>query len=234
MSPIDNLITLQNIDLQLMEIEEILGDLPEKVAELKANEDQLVLDVKSGHQRVLEIQVALKKTEITVAEETEKISTLKEQLYLVTTNKAYDALMSEIDFMKNKLDEDETLDLELMEETEELQKALKEKESNLDSLRSNLQDRRASLEKLLEESAEQKAALEKDRDMAVKTIDPEQLRRYNRVSKALKGLAVVPVEGRSCGGCGLAVQPQKLAEIRVKKALYICDECSRFLYWESD
>ncbi len=114
MSQIDNLIKLQNIDLQLMEIEEILGDLPEKVAELKADEDQLVLDVESGHQRVLEIQVALKKTEITVAEETEKISTLKEQLYLLTTNKAYDALMSEIDFMKNKLDEDETLDLELM------------------------------------------------------------------------------------------------------------------------
>jgi hypothetical protein len=183
---------------------------------------------------VLEIQVALKRTEITVAEETEKINTLKEQLYQVSTNKAYDALMSEIDFMKNKLDEDETLDLELMEETEELQKTLKEKESNLDSLRTNLQDRRASLEKLLEESAEQKTALEKDRKAALKAVDPERLRHYDRVSKALNGLAVVPIEGRSCGGCGLAVQPQKKAEIKAKKALYICDECSRFLYWESD
>jgi predicted nucleic acid-binding Zn-ribbon protein len=234
MSQIDNLVRLQNLDSQLMEIEEILGDLPDKVAELKATEDQLVKDVEAGHQRILEIQVALNKAEITVAQETEKIETLKEQLYQVTTNKAYDALMSEIDHMKNKLDEDETLDLELMEEKDELEKTLKEKESNLDSLRTDLQDRRASLELLLEESAEQKAALEKDREAAVKAVDPARLQHYNRVSRARKGLAVVPIESHSCGGCGLAVQPQKQAEIRAKKVLHTCDECSRFLYWESD
>ena len=48
MNSIQYLIELQKIDSQLAEIEELLGDLPIKVTELKNKEDSLTSDFERG------------------------------------------------------------------------------------------------------------------------------------------------------------------------------------------
>ena len=91
----------------------------------------------------------------------QKIDKLKDQLSLVTSNKQYDALTQEIEYLKVELDEVETADLEDEEEKESLSKDLQEKEENLESLSKDLSSRRVKLEELMSESAENKSALEK-------------------------------------------------------------------------
>jgi predicted nucleic acid-binding Zn-ribbon protein len=232
MSAIDELYSLQKIDSELQEIQEILGDTPAKVEELIQEEEKLKTDLESGKERIKEIAVALNKAEITVAEDTEKIAKLKDQLFLVSNNRQYDAMMAEIDHIKAKLDEDETLNLELLEEKETLEEQVKTQEADLVTLSKDLHERRDQLEKMIKESADQKKVLEKDREEALKKVDSGLLRHYERVSKARNGLAVVNIEGAGCGGCGSNVPPQKLAEVRSGKAVRTCDECSRFLYWK--
>lgn len=233
MSSIKKLIELQDNDTQLMELEDILGDLPKKVDELILEEKQTIKSIEDGKQRIKEIQLDLNKIELRVKEDNQKIDRLKDQLFKVTTNKQYDATMLEIDHLKEQLDKDETVDIELMEEKDTLVEQITKQENNVESVSKDLLERRESLEKMLQESAEQKEQLESDRVEIVNAIEPQILKRYNIVLKARHGTAVVPVLGASCSGCGAMVPPQKIAEIRLDKVPYTCDECSRFLFIEN-
>jgi len=158
MSKILPLIELQDVDTQLRDINELLGDLPKKVDKLRDEEEGLINNVKEGKDRLKEIELSLNKAEHQMTDLKGKIDKLKDQLSLVTTNKQYDALTQEIEYLKQELDEAELKDLEFEEEKESLTSDIKEKEENLESLNKDLSDRRVKLEALMDESAENKSA----------------------------------------------------------------------------
>ena len=130
------------------------------------------------------------------------------------------------------MDEVELEDLELEEEKEILQNDVQEKEENLESLSQDLGTRRGKLENLIAESADKKSELEKEQEKKLIDIDSSLLDRYMRIRDARDGLAVVPIDGNSCSGCGFVVPTQSVAPIRKKTLLYNCDVCSRFLYFD--
>ncbi len=233
MSSIKKLIELQNIDTQLTELKDILGDLPKKVEELVLEGKQSQKSIEDGKIRIKEIQLDLNKIELRVKEDNDKIDRLKDQLFKVNTNKQYDAIMHEIDHLKEQLDKDETIDIELMEEKDKLDDQIKNQEKNVETVSKDLTERRKSLEKMLQESSEQKEQLERNREELIKSIEPQILKRYNLIRKARRGRAIEPILGSSCSGCGAMVPPQKIAEIKLDKVPHTCDECSRFLFIEN-
>ena len=232
MSKILPLIELQDVDTQLRDINELLGDLPKKVDKLRDEEEGLINNVKEGKDRLKEIELSLNKAEHQMTDLKGKIDKLKDQLSLVTSNKQYDALTQEIEYLKQELDEVELKDLEFEEEKYSLTSDIKEKEENLESLSKDLSDRRVKLEALMDESAENKSALEKEREKKLINIDESILNRYTRISAAREGLAVVNLDGSACAGCGFVIPPQDVTDIRDKDNYYNCDICSRFIYYK--
>ena len=232
MIEVSQLVELQTLDTQLQDLNELLGDLPKKVDKLHQEEESLINTVDKGKNRLKEIELALNKAEHHLAEIKQKIDKLKDQLSLVTTNKQYDALTQEIEYLKKAMDEVELEDLELDEEKDTLRNDLQEKEENLESLSEDLRTRRGRLVDLIAESADKKSELEKDREEKSIHIDPSLLSRYVRIRDARYGLAVVTIDGNSCSGCGFVVPPQTVSVIRKKTLLYNCDICSRFLYFD--
>ena len=232
MLEVTQLVELQAVDTQLQDLNEILGDLPKKVDKLFLEEESLINGVDKGNNRLKEIELALNKAEHHMAEIKQKIDKLKDQLFLVTSNKQYDALTQEIEYLKEAMNEAELEDLELEEEKESLQNDLQEKEENLESLSEDLRIRRGRLENLIAESADKKSELEKEREEQSIHIDPSVLGRYVRIRDARDGLAVVTIDGNSCSVCGFVVPPQTVSVIRKKTLLYNCDVCSRFLYFD--
>lgn len=232
MNSIQDLIELQKIDSQLAEIEELLGDLPIKVTELKNKEDSLTSDFERGKSRLKEIALEQHKTEMNLAEFKEKIDKLKDQLFLVTNNKQYDALMLEIDHLKGNLDRNETTELELLEEKDQLAEQVKSQEQSLESLSKELSSKQVNLEQALAASSSEKKDLESRREETAKDLSASVLARYNRILSARNGLAVVSLEGRSCGGCGAALPPQLVAEVKTLMTIQNCSICTRFLFWE--
>lgn len=233
MGSVKKIVELQNIDSQLLELEEILGDLPKKVEESIAEEKETLSSIEKNKIRVKEIQLELNKMELRVKEDNEKINYLKDQLFQVTTNRQYDAIMSEIDHLKELLDGDENVEIELLDEKDKLEKMITEQEENVESVSKDLKEKRTSLEQLMQESAEQKSKLENERKKLAKDVVPSILKRYDMVRNARQGRAAVPVLGNSCSGCGAVVPPQKIAEIKEDKTPHACDECMRFLYIEN-
>ncbi|MBT3677126.1 MAG: hypothetical protein HOA15_01030 [Candidatus Marinimicrobia bacterium] len=233
MSVIQQIVVLQKIDSQLQDIAELLGDLPRKVDALKDEESALIKSVEDGKSRIKELDLELNKFDGQMADYKGKIDKHKDQLFLVTTNKQYDALQHEIDHLKGELDVIETKSLEFGEEKEILEERIKSEEENLESLSTDLVGRREKLEIIMNDSSEEKTKLESQRHGQRGSIDMRTLTRYDRIHNARKGLSVVNVEGSACGGCGAFIPPQVVSEVRAEKGTQTCDSCSRFLYWET-
>ena len=232
MDSIHHLKELQNIDNNLSEIRSFLGDLPVKVEELKSREAMLIGELEKGRDRLKHIEVELNKIEVEIAAAREKIDSLKDQLFKVGNNRQYDALMAEIDHLKESVDQMETKDLELMEEKSQLKAKVKLQDDSLDKLTSDLSDRIDKLESTMAESGDRKKELEQERNNRREKISQLLLSRYDRILKAKKGLAVAAVEGSACEGCGSALPPQIVFYVKAKSNLYNCDVCGRFLFWE--
>ena len=226
----EQLIRLQNIDTKLKDLNDLLGDLPSKVEDLNNQEETTKNSIISKKSRSKDLDLEINKTELKVSDLSGKIDKLKDQLFLVTNNKQYDALMTEIDHIKEKRTSSENELIELMEEKESVVESISSMESDLQSLSENLDFRRKKLESVIEESAEEKDALQKQRDQNIKDIDQNTLKVYDRVIEHRGGLAVVQLQGSACGGCGAHIPPQTVSEVRAKSAVHTCGVCGRFLY----
>ncbi len=233
MTNIQDLVEIQRLDSELQEIEELLGDLPTKVNDLKSEEERLIKSVSEGKERSREIDMAIDKNTLEMNAIKEKIDKYKDQLFLVTNNRQYDALQHEIDHLKEKLNSIEMNTLEISEEKDSLEENTKEAEENLESLTQDLAERRTRLESMMSESSEKKDSLEDQRSQKAENLDMTTMSRYDRIYQARNGLVVVAIQGSACGGCGSAVPPQIVAEIRAGNSVHNCYVCNRFLFWES-
>ena len=234
MKNIEKIIQLQKIDSQLQEISELLGDLPFKVEKLKKEESSLIDSINNGKARLKELELDSSKSENQVKDIATKIEKHKDQLFLVTNNKQYDALQLEIDHLKTELDQLETKSLEFLEEKEQLLEKVKSEEENLGSLSNDLIERRTRLEALMDESSDKKTKLESDRNNQIIKIDKLILSQYERIQDARGGISVVEINSSACGGCGAFIPPQIVSEVRLGENTQTCDSCSRFLYWDSE
>jgi len=226
----EQLIELQGIDTKLKDLNDLLGDLPSKVQGLNEQEDSIKNSLVDNKKRLKELEVELHKKEVDVSQLDGKVATLKDQLFLVTNNKQYDALMKEIDHLKEKKSALENESIELLEEKEQLLDSVESMETELKDLTEDLSKRREKLESAILESADEKSVLERERQDRIDKIDLNIVSVYDRVMGARDGLAVVHVEGTGCGGCGAHIPPQTVTEVRAETRIHRCDICGRFLY----
>ena len=226
---ITRLIELQDIDSQLEDLNSLLGDLPKMVDELNEKENSLKDRVEADKVSLKEINLNSSKSEKVNSDIQGKINKLTDQLFLVTNNKQYDALTNEIEHLKEQKKENEELLISNLEEKETLEKNIDENEASLEELKTDLDVRRNKLDEALSETADEKAALENSRIKQVTEIDDNTMQIYNKVISARSGIAVVPLSGNSCGGCGAALPLQMVSEIRAGD-LHNCQSCGRFVY----
>tara|TARA_B100001741_G_scaffold99151_1_gene81350 strand:+ start:177 stop:692 length:516 start_codon:yes stop_codon:yes gene_type:complete len=134
----EQLIRLQKIDTKLKDLNDLLGDLPSKVEDLNRQEESVKSSIVDKKTRSKELDLGINKIELDVSEIIGKIDKLKDQLFLVTNNKQYDALMAEIDHLKEQKSNFENDLIELMEEKETNSDLINKMESELESLTENL------------------------------------------------------------------------------------------------
>ena len=226
---ITRLVELQDIDSQLEDLNSLLGDLPKMVDELNEKENSLKDRVEADKVSLKEINLKSSNSEKMNSDIQGKINKLTDQLFLVTNNKQYDALTNEIEHLKEQKKENEDLLIINLEEKENLEKNISENEATLEELKTDLDVRRNKLDQALSETADEKAALEDSRKKQVIEIDDTTMQVYNKVISARSGIAVVPLSGNSCGGCGAALPLQMVSEIR-SGDLHNCQSCGRFVY----
>jgi hypothetical protein len=107
---------------------------------------------------------------------------------------------------------------------------LDEAKERFEFRQSDLKTKKAELDEIVGETQKDEEELVKKSDDAKKKIDARLVSAYNRLrNNAKNGLAVVPVDRDSCGGCFNKIPPQRQLDISAKKKVLVCEHCGRIL-----
>src|SRR5262249_17818898 len=176
-------IRLQDIDSKLAEVQREIDTLPKHIAEI---EKKLI-----SHERKLEADRAAlsanqkerKKCEGDIQIQEQKISKLKDQMLQAKTNDQYRAFQNEIDFCQKEIRKFEDRILELMGESEPLDRNVKTAETALKAEKAQVEGEK---QQARERTAADQAAsneLQAERASLVKEMTPAVYQRYERVRK---------------------------------------------------
>ncbi len=228
------LIQLQAVDSRLMEIEEQKGDLPARVERLGEELQGLAAGMTEKRARQEEIGHESNQHRGSIDDAREHLKKYQEQLLLVATNRAYDALTTEIDDARKTIDDGEFKLLELGEERQSLTDGIKGDELLERQKRIDLAAAQKSLEATLAETEKLSKSLARKRKTLEGKFDGRILETYERIRGARDGLAVVPVSRDACGVCFHRLPPQQQMEIKAMDRIITCESCGVILYWAED
>ncbi len=223
------LYTLQLIDNGLDELEEMKGDLPGVVRGLeeKRNDMQAQITELETTMRGAFSQRDNADSEIITLKE--KVTKYKAQQYAVRSNKEYDALTREMDHAEQSIVRLEKEMIDVEHKATLAREEIEGKRKELETLSGTLEEKKRELAKVSKETEDEELKYQHQRQKVVVRISKEDLVIYERIRKARKGRAIVPVKRGACGGCFNRVPPQKLLELRQNKKIYTCERCGRIL-----
>jgi len=228
-SRLSALFELQLIDDQLDELEELRGDLPAAVNDLK---DQMQTIKDQADEKEKQKEESLKKrkqNDDEIADLKESLKKFKAQLYQVRNNKEYDALTKEIDHTEEEVERLETENLALEDLVEQLKMDIEEITPELDELNENLKEKEEELKQIIKANEKEEARLQDRRDKAASNVKKPDYNNYMRIRKALGGKAIATINRAACTGCHNVVPPQRQLEIKANKRIYSCESCGRIL-----
>tara|TARA_B100001741_G_C16487320_1_gene567920 strand:+ start:21 stop:731 length:711 start_codon:yes stop_codon:yes gene_type:complete len=229
---VTKLIALQKIDSRLLEIEEIKGDLPIIVEKTENLVNNLKDEVVNNLDAIKEIEKTIRELGFKVEDSNEKLKKYKDQLYLVKSNKEYDALMLEIDHIKEFLDGVETNILELEEKKSSFEEKNKSNEIDIESNQKRLDESTLELSNAMTSTKSEEDGLNNERDGLVKNIADNLISSYEQLRNARDGKAMVSINRGACGYCFNQLPPQFVIEVKQNNSIKNCDSCGVFLYYD--
>lgn len=227
---LDSLYELQLIDSEIDRIRTIRGELPLEVLDL---EDEIAgLDT-----RIANIEEEIKEldTEISDRKNGNKdaetaIAKYKDQQNNVRNNREFESISKEIEFQELEMKLNEKRSKETKMKIVSKKEILEEAKERTRFRNEDLVSKKAELDEIIAETQAQEEKLEKKSQAAIKKLDDRLSAAYTRLrSNARNGLAVVPVDRDSCGGCFNKIPPQRQLDIQTKKKVIACEHCGRIL-----
>ena len=94
------LILLQEVDNQIYDIKSLAGDLPNRVEKKESSLSDVQSQLEMINEKLDQLEKENRKIAAQIEDSRTQLDKYKEQLFLVKTNKEYDALNHEIDHLK--------------------------------------------------------------------------------------------------------------------------------------
>lgn len=227
---LSSLVRLQKIDSKLDEIQILKGELPIEVKDLEDEIEGLHARQTRVEEEVNGINefIAQKKEGIKEAEAL--IKKYEKQSDNVKNNREFEAINKEIEMQQLEVKLCEKHIKDATEEIGEKARQLDAAKKAVATKENNLSGKKGELEKIIAETEKEEKHYNKEASSARSHVDERLLASYDRIRKNYhNGLAVVPVERDSCGGCFHAIPPQKQSEIKLRKKVMVCENCGRIL-----
>lgn len=222
---------LQDVDLQLKAIE---ADKERYPMEMKNLDEKLASEKemsKKKKERIELLEKERRQKEGDLELEQERIKRAQSKLYDIKTNKEYQALLTEIETLKEVDSQREIEILEIMDEIDELKKEYGGVEKALLEMEERIGAEKRQLEESLGKADGALATKKRKRTMITKKLSPELMGLY-RTLKEKRRTAVVPTRFGACQGCNVRIPPQMFNEVQRNEAIIVCPSCNRILYWE--
>lgn len=225
---------LQKIDLELKNIKEERDRYPREMKKLEEKQKIEKEKIHKEKEKIESLEKTRRQKEGLLNLEQEKIKRAEGRMSEVKTNKEYQALLSEIDAIKEASNRMEEEILQVLDEIDELKKDLSKREKEVkvtlekfEAEQKKLQEKMAHDEKAWTEQMERRETLSEQ-------IESKLFKLYNTLKEKRQGVGVVSAKNETCQGCFVNVPPQLFIEVQKNNALIRCPNCNRILYWEGD
>lgn len=232
---VETLLTLQDKDMRLFNLNKQIESVPEEKIKIAALLTGAETTVKAAKGKCLEIENKIKSVEIEIATVNEKIRALQSKSAAVKKNEEYRALLNEAEGWKQKISEFEDQQLKLWEELEAAKQLRHKEEKSLEATQARV---KAAIEDLETRGRNCKEQIEKvaaDRALLAGAVPAELLRLYERLlqrpsQRKVFQKILVPIESENCGGCCLKVTPQVRTLVRRGQPVP-CENCGALIYY---
>lgn len=215
--------------LRLMELKQKRGEELERAVALRNELNEQLLRKRNA---VLELKKDSQLAEVEIREIEEKIKKLDSAASSVKKVDEFNALNREITESERKKT---ALEHKIEEHTEKLvgeEEVLASLQESLDATTESS----AALEREIQESLQtinkEGRVLQGVRAKLAEKADSEVLRIYEQLLANKRDRVVVPVEHRTCSGCHIVLTAQHENLVRKGERLVFCEHCSRIHYWQ--
>lgn len=229
-----NLLKLQEIDYSLGELERSKEYLPDMMENLKRELAESQLKYETAQSDLEDANLKQKSLELDIKTKEVDLQKYQQQMMSIKTNKEYDALVAEIDMIKQAISAMETELLETIDIITSVDTTINDLKEKLTETKDNSGKQLAILQEKIDTIGDKVDAKNGERHSVTTEISRQIFSVYDRVRKGKGGSAVVPVKSRACGACFKALTPKKVQEIRKATKILTCDNCGRLLYWDID
>jgi uncharacterized protein len=226
---LEYLFALQLIDTDLDSLQEQKGDLPFEVEALETELAAIRARQAAAEQAMRKAFSARDTADSDIVGLREKLDKYKGQQFSVRSNREYDALTREMDAATEGVTrlEKEMAQFEIQATTARTE--MEELKGKVEVVEKQLAEKQEALAEVSKLTEEEELQHKHDRENAVARIAKPDLAAYERIRKAKKGMAVVPIQKGACGGCFNRLPPQKLLELRTNEKMYACERCGRII-----
>jgi predicted nucleic acid-binding Zn-ribbon protein len=224
-------IRLQDLDNRLADLAREIATLPVHIATI---EKKLV-----SHERKLEADRAAlvanqkerKKCETDIQSQDQKISKLKDQMLDAKTNDQYRAFQNEIEFCQKEIHRFEDRILELMGESEPLDRTVKADEAALKAEKTGVEKEKQEARERTAVDQKSAADLKAERAGIVTQMTPANYKIYERVRKTRRGVGIAEAIDGRCNACQISLRPQFFQDLKRGEQMMQCESCLRILYY---
>jgi predicted nucleic acid-binding Zn-ribbon protein len=228
---IKHAIRLQILDDRAAVLTKEIAALPKHIAEIEKKLEGHQRRLEADRAAVLANQKERKRLEGEIQVQDQKISKLKNQMMEAKNNEQYHAFQHEIQFCQGEIRRLEDRILELMTESEPLEKNVKAAETELAREKKQVDTEKAeTLQRTSADRAEIES-LKAERATIVPRMTPQVFSEYERIRKGRAGVAIAEAVDGRCSKCHITLRPQFLQELKKGDAIMVCESCKRMLYY---
>ena len=231
---INSLVKLQTIDSEIYALRYEKESKPQEIKTLEAAFEEKKQSLATLEKNLLDLQKQRKDKELELASKEESAKKLQTQLYLLKTNKEYQAMLQQIQDAKADASIVEDKILELFDASDKIKTEVEREKQKLKEEEKLFFDQKKKIEDRIKEVDDRLAQLEALRIQVTPDIEPKILAQYERILLNRDGLAIVTVKDNSCKGCNMFVPPQVINLIKMYERLITCEVCNRILYINED
>lgn len=226
------LVKLADIDSRAKTIDDRLKGIPAELEERRAGIRKLEDLVHAQRASLAQAEKLLSSQESDLSSRNDGLSKAKAKGAKAKSMKEVEAAERELEAVRRSIRDGEVERDGLRERIERTRSSLVEPEKALEEARAELATQSAEAEVKLAELRQEREGVVQGREEWTKRIDKQVLRTYTRLAPQ-RTPVVIEVKGESCGGCRMALSPQRMIQIQKATELLQCQSCQRFLYHKS-
>ena len=220
---------LQTLDRKIANFEGQIATLPKHIAEIEKKLDLHTRRLDADRAALAANQRERKKLEGDIQLIGQKVSKLKDQTLSAKTNEQYKAFQNEISYAEGEVRKAEDKILDLMEQSEPLDKNVKAAEVHLAEEKQQVEREKTQAREQTASNQKQLSETQADRKTIVGQMDGSFYTEYERIRKKTKNRPVADgTEGR-CTACQITLRPQFFQDLRRGDKIMFCESCGRIL-----